>query len=117
MVGLVGSISEKGSRRADYGTPPSSIARSARSWTHLPLVEASATLGEAFALLSGGANALVTDVCGPPAGVVTKLDLLEYLAAPGTRAASPRRSADHVEAWLLTEQPGKRSSRGPSWTS
>ena len=59
----------------------SSSARSARSWTRrCPLVEASATLDEAFALLSGGASALVAVRGERPAGVVTKLDLLEYLA-------------------------------------
>ncbi len=46
----------------------------------LPLVEASATLDEAFALLSGGASALVAVRGDRPAGVVTKLDFLEYLA-------------------------------------
>lgn len=46
----------------------------------LPLVEASATLDEAFALLSGGASALVAVAGERPVGVVTKLDVLEYLA-------------------------------------
>ena len=46
----------------------------------LPLVDASATLDEAFALLSGGAAALVAVRGDRPVGVVTKLDFLEYLA-------------------------------------
>ena len=46
----------------------------------LPTVEASASLDDAFALLSGGAPALVAVRGDRPAGVVTKLDLLEYLA-------------------------------------
>jgi predicted transcriptional regulator len=49
----------------------------------LPLLDASATLDEAFALLSGGAAALVAVRGEQPAGVVTKLDLLEYLAHLG----------------------------------
>ena len=43
-------------------------------------MEASATLDEAFGLLSGGASALVAARGERPVGVVTKLDLLEYLA-------------------------------------
>jgi predicted transcriptional regulator len=43
-------------------------------------VDASATLDEAFALLSGGAPAVVAVHGEQPAGVVTKLDLLEYLS-------------------------------------
>ena len=46
----------------------------------LPLVEASATLDEAFALLMPGRSALVAVRGERPPGVVTKLDLLEYLA-------------------------------------
>ena len=46
----------------------------------LPPSTLGATLDEAFALLSGGAPALVAVRGGRPAGVVTKLDLLEYLA-------------------------------------
>jgi predicted transcriptional regulator len=46
----------------------------------LPLVDASATLDEAFTLLSGGSPALVAIRGEQPAGIVTKLDLLEYLA-------------------------------------
>ncbi|MBA2489868.1 MAG: hypothetical protein H0V36_11230, partial [Chloroflexi bacterium] len=38
------------------------------------------SLDEAFDLLSEGAPALVAVVAGRPAGVITKLDLLEYLA-------------------------------------
>ena len=46
----------------------------------LPLVDAGATLDEAFALLSDAATALVVVRGGRPVGIVTKLDLLEYLA-------------------------------------
>jgi predicted transcriptional regulator len=49
----------------------------------LPLVDASATLDEAFALLSGGAAAVVAVRAERPAGVVTKLDVLDYLAHRG----------------------------------
>jgi predicted transcriptional regulator len=46
----------------------------------LPLVDASASLDDAFGLLSNGAPAVVAIRGERPAGVVTKLDLLEYLA-------------------------------------
>ncbi len=43
-------------------------------------MDVGASLDEAFALLSGGAAALVAVRGGRPAGVVTRLDLLEHLA-------------------------------------
>ena len=46
----------------------------------LPTIDGPASLDNAFALLSGGAPALVVVDEGRAAGVVTKLDLLEYLA-------------------------------------
>ncbi len=81
VVGLVGSISEKGLLDRAY-RDPSVVERTVGEVMDppLPLVEASATLDEAFALLSGNASALVAVRGERPAGVVTKLDLLEYLA-------------------------------------
>jgi cystathionine beta-synthase len=80
VVGLVGSISEKGLLDRAY-RDPSVVERTVGEVMDppLPLVEASATLDEAFALLSD-APALVAVRGERPAGVVTKLDLLEYLA-------------------------------------
>ena len=47
----------------------------------LPTLEVTASLAEAFVLLSGeGPTALIATREGRPAGVVTKTDLLEYLA-------------------------------------
>jgi cystathionine beta-synthase len=81
VVGLVGSISEKGLLERAF-RDPSVVKRTVGEVMDppLPLVEASATLDEAFALLSGGAPALVAVRGDRPAGVVTKLDFLEYLA-------------------------------------
>ena len=81
VVGLVGSISEKGLLDRAY-RDPSVVERTVGEVMDppLPLVDASATLGEAFALLSGAVSALVAVRGERPAGVVTKLDLLEYLA-------------------------------------
>jgi cystathionine beta-synthase len=80
VVGLVGSISEKGLLERAY-RDPSIVERTVGEVMDapLPLVDASASLDEAFALLSGGAPALVAVRGERPAGVVTKLDLLEYL--------------------------------------
>jgi predicted transcriptional regulator len=47
----------------------------------LPFVDIDATLDEAFILLAGASPALIAlGGGGQPAGVITKLDLLEYLA-------------------------------------
>jgi cystathionine beta-synthase len=90
IAGLVGSISEKGLLERAY-RDPSVVERTVGEVMDppLPLVAASATLDDAFALLSGGTVSAVVAVRGEhPAGVVTKLDLLEYLAhrSPGSRA-------------------------------
>ena len=46
----------------------------------LAAVEASATLDEVFATLTGGTNAVVVAREGKPVGVLTRSDLLEFLA-------------------------------------
>jgi cystathionine beta-synthase len=46
----------------------------------LPTVEASASVDEIFARLTAGTNAVLVARDGRPAGVVTRSDLLEYLA-------------------------------------
>ncbi|MFP5342891.1 MAG: cystathionine beta-synthase [Candidatus Limnocylindria bacterium] len=91
VSGLVGSISEKGLLDRAY-RDPSVVERTVGEVMDapLPLVAASATLDDAFALLSGGTVSAVVAVRGErPAGVVTKLDLLEYLAhrPPGSSGA------------------------------
>ena len=81
VAGLVGSISERSLLEKAY-RDPTIVERTVGEVMEgpLPLVDSSATLDEAFALLSGGASALVAIRSEQPAGVVTKLDLLEYLA-------------------------------------
>jgi cystathionine beta-synthase len=81
VAGLVGSISERSLLEKAY-RDPTIVERTVGEVMEgpLPLVDSSATLDEAFALLSGGASALVAIRAEQPAGVVTKLDLLEYLA-------------------------------------
>ena len=81
LAAFVGSISEKGLLDRAF-RDPTVVERTVGEVMDppLPLVEASATLDEAFALLSGGAAALVAVRGDRPVGVVTKLDFLDYLA-------------------------------------
>jgi cystathionine beta-synthase len=89
VAGLVGSISEKGLLDRAF-RDPSVVERTVGEVMDgpLPLVDASASLDDAFALLSGGAPAVVAVRGEKPAGVVTKLDLLEYLAHHSARSGS-----------------------------
>ena len=81
LAGFVGSITEKGLLDRAF-RDPTVVERTVGEVMDppLPLVEASATLDEAFALLAGGAAALVAVRIDRPLGLVTKLDFLEYLA-------------------------------------
>jgi cystathionine beta-synthase len=81
IAGLVGSISEKGLLDRAY-RDPAIVDRTVGEVMDgsLPLIDASATLDEAFELLSSGPSAVVAVRGESPAGVVTKLDLLEYIA-------------------------------------
>ncbi len=81
VVGLVGSINEKGLLDRAY-RDPSVVDRTVGEVMDapLPLVDAGASLDEAFSLLSGASTALVVVRGERPIGIVTKLDLLEYLA-------------------------------------
>jgi cystathionine beta-synthase len=82
VAGIVGSISERGLLDRAF-RDPTVVERTVGEVMDgpLPLVEVSMSLDDAFALLSGpsGAPALVAVHEQRPAGVVTKLDLLEYL--------------------------------------
>jgi cystathionine beta-synthase len=86
VVGIVGSINEKGLLDRAF-RDPSVVERTVGEVMDapLPLMDASASLDEAFATLSDGAPALVAVRGEQPAGIVTKLDLLEYLAHLGER--------------------------------
>ncbi|MFI5255337.1 MAG: cystathionine beta-synthase [Candidatus Limnocylindrales bacterium] len=84
LAGIVGSVSEKGLLDRAF-RDPTVVERTVGEVMDraLPVVDVSATLDEAFALLTGGgAPALVAARGDRPAGVVTKLDLLEFLAHP-----------------------------------
>jgi cystathionine beta-synthase len=80
VAGLVGSISEKGLLDRAY-RDPSIVERTVGEVMDrpLPLVDSSATLDDAFKALSGGTPAVIAVSAERPVGIVTKLDLLEYL--------------------------------------
>ncbi|MHB8460578.1 MAG: cystathionine beta-synthase [Candidatus Limnocylindrales bacterium] len=81
IAGIVGSITEKGLLDRAF-RDPTVVERTVGEVMDrpLPLIDLSASLDEAFALLSEGASAVIAVGVDRPAGVVTKLDVLEYLA-------------------------------------
>ncbi len=81
VAAIVGSISEKGLLDRAF-RDPSVVGRTVGEVMDppLPLIDASASLDDAFDLLSAGAAAVVAIRAERPAGVVSKLDVLEYLA-------------------------------------
>jgi cystathionine beta-synthase len=81
LTGIVGSVSEKGLLDRAYRNPEI-VERTVGEVMDrpLPTLEQGASLDEAFRLLSDGASALLVVSEERPAGVVTKLDLLEFLA-------------------------------------
>jgi cystathionine beta-synthase len=81
IEGIVGSIDERGLLERAY-RDPSVVERTVGEvmLRPLPQIGADASLDDAFAVLSGGAAALVVVAGGRPSGVLTKLDLLEHLA-------------------------------------
>ena len=85
VEGIVGSITEKGLLDRAY-RDPSVVERTVGEVMDrpLPFADVEATLDQAFALLSGDASAVIATRAGRPVGVVTKLDLLEYLAHRST---------------------------------
>jgi cystathionine beta-synthase len=87
VEGIVGSVSEKSLLDRAY-RDPTVVERTVGEVMErpLPTVDLGASLDEAFGLLSGGTPAVVAVTGGRPAGVITKLDLLEYLAHRATRA-------------------------------
>jgi cystathionine beta-synthase len=78
---IVGSISERGLLDRAY-RDPTVVERTVGEVMDppLPMVEVGAALDDAFRLLSGAPSALIAVDAGVPAGIVTKLDLLEFVA-------------------------------------
>jgi cystathionine beta-synthase len=81
LEGIVGSVSEQGLLDRAYRNPDI-VGRTVGEVMDrpFPVVAVEASLDDAFALLAGGSPAALAVRAGHPAGVVTKLDLLEFLA-------------------------------------
>ncbi|CAN5757367.1 cystathionine beta-synthase [soil metagenome] len=81
IEGIVGSISERSLLERAY-RDPTTVERTVGEVMDRPLpqIDQSASVAEAFELLTGDVQALVAVDDDRPAGIVTKLDLLEYLA-------------------------------------
>jgi len=81
LEGIVGSVSEQGLLDRAYRNPEI-VERTVGEVMDkpFPTVAVAASLDEAFDLLAGGSPAALAVRSGRPAGVVTKLDVLEYLA-------------------------------------
>ena len=81
IEGFVGSITEKGLLDRAF-RDPSIVDRTVGEVMDrpLPFVDVGASLDEAFGLLASGSSAVIATRGDRPIGVVTKLDVLEYLA-------------------------------------
>jgi cystathionine beta-synthase len=81
LEGIVGSVSEQGLLDRAYRNPEI-VERTVGEVMDrpFPTVAVEASLDDAFALLAGGSPAALAVRAGRPAGVLTKLDLLEFLA-------------------------------------
>ena len=81
LDGIVGSVSEQGLLDRAYRNPEI-VERTVGEIMDrpLPTVAVDASLDEAFAVVSAGNPAALAVRSGRPAGVITRLDLLEYLA-------------------------------------
>jgi cystathionine beta-synthase len=81
LDGIVGSVSEQGLLDRAYRNPEI-VERTVGEVMDrpFPTIDVDASLDDAFGVLSGGSAALLALRGGRPAAVVTRLDLLEYLA-------------------------------------
>ena len=81
LSGIVGSVSEKSILDKAYRNPDI-VERTVGEVMDrpLPTIDVAASLDEAFSLLSNGAPAVLAVRGDRPTGVITKLDILEYLA-------------------------------------
>jgi cystathionine beta-synthase len=81
LAGIVGSVSERSLLDRAYRNPEI-VDRTVGEVMEppLPVIDVTATVDEAFSQLAGSTPALLAVGGDRPAGVVTKLDLLEYLA-------------------------------------
>jgi cystathionine beta-synthase len=81
LADVIGSLQDRALLERVFGNPDS-VHEDVAAAMQPPLaaVEASATLDEVFATLTGGGSAVVVARDGKPVGVLTRSDLLEFLA-------------------------------------
>src|SRR5436305_1101013 len=81
LADVIGSLQDRALLERVFGNPDA-LHEDVAAAMQPPLaaVEASATLDEVFATLSGGTNAVVVAREGKPVGVLTRSDLLDFLA-------------------------------------
>jgi cystathionine beta-synthase len=81
LADVIGSLQDRALLERVFGNPDS-VHEDVAAAMQPPLaaVEASATLDEVFATLTGGMNAVVVAREGKPIGVLTRSDLLDFLA-------------------------------------
>ena len=81
LADVIGSLQDRALLERVFGNPDS-VHEDVAAAMQPPLaaVEASATLDEVFATLTGGGSAVVVAREGKPVGVLTRSDLLEFLA-------------------------------------
>ena len=84
LADVIGSLQDRALLERVFGNPDS-VHEDVAAAMQPPLaaVEASATLDEVFATLTGGMNAVVVAREGKPVGVLTRSDLLDFLAHRG----------------------------------
>jgi cystathionine beta-synthase len=81
LADVIGSLQDRALLERVFGNPDA-VHEDVAAAMQPPLaaVEASATLDEVFATLTGGGSAVVVAREGKPVGVLTRSDLLEFLA-------------------------------------
>jgi cystathionine beta-synthase len=81
LADVIGSLQDRALLERVFGNPDS-VHEDVAAAMQPPLaaVEASATLDEVFATLTGGGSAVVVASEGKPVGVLTRSDLLDFLA-------------------------------------
>ena len=84
LADVIGSLQDRTLLERVFGNPDA-VHEDVAAAMQPPLaaVEASATLDEVFATLTGGGSAVVVAREGKPVGVLTRSDLLEFLARRG----------------------------------
>jgi len=89
LADVVGSLQERGLLERVFRNPDALHEDVATAMQPpLPAVDADASVNEVYEALSGGSGAVVVASGGVPTGILTRSDLLEFLAAQRARVAT-----------------------------